>query len=404
MAGLDDSFAPPARFADALDQLHEIVATHVGSTDFGPRDYLLGLKVLAQSMDYDPHFSERGRAIAWGRLITALSGRANAYKAMRENPGHADVRITRPIVITGVPRTGTTALHKLMAVDPQFQGLQSWLVGAPQPRPPRASWDSNPQFQRTVDQLRQRYEAAPNSRAAHLMVAEEVDECCLLLWHSFVSNLWTIGWSAATYDAWWQGQSERPAYLHYRQCLQLIGSNEPEQRWLLKNPGHIANLGHLFAVFPDALVIQTHRDPANAIPSLSALLMHMHPVLEVDRDRQRARNMIARETAKWAKAVHDAQAVRQLHPGQILDVVHSEFHAEPLAVLKRIYAFAGLEMTPTVEVEMVQRIADKPELAHGAHRYDLADFGMTAEEIRERFGDYVDRYDLAPRTGTAGAA
>jgi hypothetical protein len=405
MAGLDERFAPPQRFADAMDRLHELVAGEVGGDDFGPDDYRPGLKVLLQSMDYDPHFSERGRTIAWGRLIGALSGRAHAFKSMRENPGFADTPITRPIVITGVPRTGTTALHKLMAVDPQFQGLQSWLVGAPAPRPARETWEANPQFQKTVEQLRQRYDAAPDSRAAHLMVAEEVDECCLILWQSFVSNLWTCGWSAATYDAWWQCQSEAPAYRYYRQCLQLIGMNAPEKRWLLKNPGHIVNLDQLFGVCPDALVIQTHRDPASAIPSLCALLMHLHPVIEEGRQQQRAHNMLARETAKWAKAVRDADAVRRDHPGQVLDVVHGEFHRAPLAVVKRIYAFAGLELSPEVETLMLQRIDDAPELAHGAHRYDVADFGMTAEEIRERFGDYVDRYDLAPRhTASAGAA
>ena len=397
MAGIDERFAPPARFAEAEDELHDLVAAEVGSDDFGPDDYRPGLRVLLQSMDYDPHFSERGRVIAWGRVVGALSGRARAFRAMRENPGFADNRIARPIVITGAPRTGTTALHKLMAVDPQFQGLQSWLVGAPMPRPPRDSWETNPHFRKTVEQLRQRYDAAPDSRAAHLMVAEEVDECCLILWQSFVSNLWTCGWSAATYDAWWQAQSEAAAYGYYRQCLQLIGMNDPHKRWLLKNPGHILNLDQLFGVLPDARVIQTHRDPARAIPSLCALLMHLHPVIEEGRAQQRAHNMIARETAKWAKALRDAETVREWHPGQVLDVMHGEFHRAPLAVIKRIYAFAGLELSPAVEAAMLQRIEEKPELSHGAHRYDLADFGMTADEIRERFGDYVERYDLAPR-------
>ncbi len=140
------------------------------------------------------------------------------------------------------------------------------------------------------------------------MVAEEVDECCLVLRQGFVSNLWSCGWSAATYDAWWQCQSEEASYGHYYRCMQLIGSNEPERRWLLKNPGHIDNLDLLFAVFPDAKVIQTHRDPAKAVPSLCALLMQLHPIMEEGRYEQRAHNMLAREVAKWAKAVRKAKA------------------------------------------------------------------------------------------------
>jgi hypothetical protein len=394
MAGMEERFAPPERFADAADQLHDLVAQQVGTDDFGPEDYLPGLKVLLLSMDYDPHFTERGRRIAWGELFNALAGRAHAIRSMAENPGYDRHRITRPIVITGVPRTGTTALHKLMAVDPQFQGLQTWLLGAAMPRPPRETWSSHPQFQKTVEQLKTRYDAHPGSRAAHLMVADEVDECCFVLRQSFVSNLWNCGWSAATYDAWWQCQSELPAYQAFSRTLQLIGSNEPEKRWLLKNPGHVANLDLLFAVFPDALVIQTHRDPAKAVPSLCVLLMHRHLLMEEGRYQQRAHIMLARETAKWSAAVRDAQVVRQAHPGRILDLIHGEFHRDPMQVIQRIYAFAGLDLSPEVTSAMKLRIAAKPEMSHGVHRYDVADFGMTQDEIRERFGDYVERFDL----------
>jgi hypothetical protein len=395
---MEERFEPPERFAGAVDQLHELVTQQVGSNDFGPDDYVPGLKVLLMSMDYDPHFSERGRRIAWGEVINALSARARAIKSMAENPGFERHASARPIVITGVPRTGTTALHKLMAVDPQFQGLQTWLMGAPMPRPPRETWSSNPQFQQTVEQLKQRYDAHPNSRSAHLMVADEVDECCFVLRQSFVSNLWNCGWSAATYDAWWQCQSELPAYRHLSRTLQLIGSTEPTKRWLLKNPGHIAKLDLLFATFPDARVIQTHRDPAKAVPSLCALLMYRHALMEEGRYQQRAHNMLARETAKWAAAVRDAEAVRQARPEQILDVIHGDFHRNPMQVIERIYAFAGLELASEVAATMTQRIAAKPELSHGVHRYNVADFGMTQDEIRQRFGNYIAHFDLLEKS------
>jgi Sulfotransferase family len=397
MAGMEERFAPPERFADASDHLHDLVAQQLGTRDFGPDDYLPGLKILLMSMDYDPRFSERGRRIAWGHLFSGLFGRAHAIKSMAENPGFDRHAITRPIVITGIPRTGTTALHKLLAADPRFQGLQTWLVGAPMPRPPRETWASHPLFQRTVEQLKQRYDAAPKSRAAHLMVAEEVDECCFVLRQSFVSNLWTCGWSAATYDAWWQCQSELPSYRHLARTLQLMGSNESEKRWLLKNPGHIANLDLLFTVVPDALVVQTHRDPAKAVPSLCALLMHLHPIMEEGRHRQRAHNMLARETAKWSAAIRHAEPVRQARPRQVLDVVHGDFHRNPMQTIERIYAFAGLDLSPAVRSAMAQRIEDKPELSRGVHRYDVADFGMTQDEIRERFRDYIGRFDLTEK-------
>jgi hypothetical protein len=402
MAGMEERFAPPARFAGAIDQLHDLVSQQLGTKDFGPPDYLPGLKVLLMSMDYDPHFSERGRRIAWGEVVSALFGRAHAIKFMAQQPGFDAHAIRRPLVITGVPRTGTTALHKLLAVDPQLQGLQTWLVRAPMPRPPRASWDDNPFFQQTVEQLKARYDSAPKSRAAHLMVADEVDECLFILRQGFVSNLWNCGWSAASYDAWWQSQSELPCYQHLLRTLQLIGSNEPHKRWLLKNPGHLANLDLVFAIFPDALVIQTHRDPAKAVPSLCALLMHRHPIMEVGRRRERAYMLSARETAKWSAAVRAAEAIRASRGDQMMDVVHGDFHRNPMQTVEDIYAFAGLELTSQVRSAMTERITAKPESTHGEHQYDVADFGMTPAEIRASFGNYMNRFDLLDQAVARG--
>lgn len=392
---MDVSYDPPEIFRTALDQLHDIVANETGSTDFGPCDYLPGLKVLLQSMDYDPHFSAEGRRRAWGQVVGVLKGRAHAIRSMKENAGFDRHPILSPVVITGLPRTGTTALHRLMAVDARFQGLQSWLLDSPMPRPPVATWSDYPQFQRTVAVIRAQYAAAPDQRAAHFLAAEEVHECCMVLRQSFVSNLWSCGWSAPTYDAWWQCQNEEAAYRHYYRCVQLIGSNEPDTRWLLKNPGHIEHLDLLFATFPQAKVIQTHRDPAKALPSLVSLLMLLHPLMEEGRADRRAEIMLAREVAKWSNALRKAEKIREQHPGQVLDVVHGEFHRDPMGVVERIYAFVGMDIPDTVRAALAQRIKEKPELARGVHRYDIADYGMTVEDAREPFGDYVQRFELA---------
>ena len=391
---METGYDPPAKFRTALDQLHDIVAREVGSDDFGALDYLPGLTVLLQSMDYDPQFSEFGRRATWGQVVGALRSRAHAVKSMKANPGFDSHPIVSPVVITGVPRTGTTALHRLMAVDQRFQGLQTWLLDAPMPRPPIDTWASYPEFQKSVAVLEAQYAAAPEQRAAHHRAAEEVHECCMLLWHSFVSNLWSCGWSAATYDAWWQAQSEWPAYQYYRRCVQLIGSTEPEKRWLLKNPGHIENLDLLFAVFPDAKVIQTHRDPAKAVPSLVSLLMIRHPILETGRTDQRGAIMLHREVAKWSNAARKCETMRANYPGKVIDVVHGDFHREPMAVVERIYDFIGMDIGDDLRAALTRRIEEKPELQHGVHRYNIADYGMTEDAAREPFRDYIERYDL----------
>ncbi len=392
---LANPLRPPARFADAWDQLHEAAAAQAGSDDFGEADYKWGLRVLLQSMDYDPHFTQAGRVGAWQQVVNALASRASAFRSMRANPGHAQNIIRQPIVIVGVPRTGTTALHKLLAVDPQFQGPEKWLLSAPMPRPPRETWKDNPWFRREVAELEARFGATPEQRAAHNMVAEEIDECLWLQRQSFVSHMWSCNWSAATYDTWWQAQTEEASYDYLRCSLQMIGMNDPDRRWLLKNPSHILHLDQLFRIFPDALVVQTHRDPAKAVPSLCALLMQSHAIMEVDRRDERAKIMCLREAAKWAKGVREAMPVREAHAGQLIDVIHSAFHADPMAVVRRIYSFASLELQPEIEAAMAQRIAAWPELAYGVHRYDVTDFGVEESDIRDQFGSYIEQFDLA---------
>ncbi|SDD69873.1 Sulfotransferase family protein [Sphingomonas sp. YR710] len=394
-------FAPPTHFVDAGDRLHELVAKRVGSSDFGGDDYRWGLRILLQSIDNDARFNAVGRQQAWTRLIEMLSGRARAVQSMAAHPGFERMAIRRPIVITGLPRTGTTALHKLLAVDPQFQGLEGWLLNAPMPRPPRDTWESYPQFREAVEQIARRDKLSPGAKAAHARAAEDVDECLTVLAHSFVSNMWASGWPAPTYDAWWQSQSEWPAYQHLHRVIQLIGSGEPDKRWLLKNPGHISNLDLLFKIFPDALVIQTHRDPARAIPSLTALLCQLYAPLRDGDGALQGRITAHRETEKWAKAVEDCERVRRGFPGQVMDIIQSDLHHDPIGTVKRIYDFCGLELSDEVENAMRQRGKDDPERSHGRHRYDIADFGLTEDEVRERFGSYVDRYDLRPKRALA---
>ncbi len=395
---MDISYDPPPVFRHALDQLHATVTAEIGSEDFGPDDYLPGLTALLQSMDYDPQFSEQGRRVAWGMVVGVLKGRAQAYKSMRENPGFDATPITSPVVITGVPRTGTTALHRLLAVDPRFQGLQTWLLDSPMPRPPLETWGEYPEFQKSVATIEARYAAAPGKRAAHHIAAEEVHECCMLLRQSFVSNIWSCGFSVPSYDAWWQCQDESAAYRHYHRCVQLIGSSAPEKRWLLKNPGHIEHLDLLLAIFPDAKIIQTHRDPAKAIPSLVSLLMQLYPVMESGAAQLRGEIMLRREVAKWANAVRKADRVRAQHPGKVLDIIHADFHSDPMAVLEQIYSFIGWEIPDDTRRAFAQRIDEKPELQHGVHRYRIEDYGMSEAEARAPFGDYIERFSLTEKT------
>lgn len=381
-------------FGDMEAQLHEMATAMAGGlTDFGPVDYQRGLKELLAAMDAELRCTEIGRMFAIGTVASTLAGRLHAEQGWRQRPESRLSAIRRPIIITGIPRTGTTALHKLLSMDPQFQGVERWLTEAPQPRPPRADWASNRWFQMTVAGLEQFYAAMPEMRKAHDMVADEVDECLEILRQDFVSNRFGSSMHVPAYDRWWRAQSELPSYRRYVDVLRLIGTDEPEKRWLLKNPGHVAQLDCLLEVMPDACIIQTHRRPDVAIPSLCSTLHMARRMFEGD--AARADLLGPREIEYWSWAMEKTALVRARKSDQFHDVDHREFHRDPMAVLRRIYERFDLHLSNEAASRMQQWIAASPTTKHGEHLYDIADYGISRDDVNVAFAAYIDRHSLA---------
>jgi len=374
-------------FRASLDALHAAATQASGGlTDFGPRDYLPGLMTLLDAMDADLCCNEIGRQFAMGVIVGTLAARLHAQAGWQRRPDYRQVAIRRPLVITGIPRTGTTALHKLLALDPQFQGLEHWLTEAPQVRPPRETWAGNPAFQASVAGLEAFFGLMPEMRKAHDIVADEVDECLEVLRQDFVSNRFGASMHVPTYDRWFFAQDELPSYRRYADVLRLVGADDPEKRWLLKNPGHVAQADCLLDVLPDACVVQTHRDPLQAIPSLCSTLHMARRMFEGD--AARADVIGAREIEYWARAMDRTARVRRERPGQFFDVDHREFHRDPLGVVRRLYERFDLRLSDEIARRMRRWVDASPTTRHGEHRYDIADYGITAQQVRARFADY----------------
>jgi hypothetical protein len=263
------------------------------------------------------------------------------------------------------------------------------------PRPPRETWQSNPQYAKAVQFVNGVFESSPDFRIAHNVVVDELDECLEILRQSFVSNRWACTWTSPSYDAWWQGQSEAGSYHRFANVMRLIGCHDADRTWLLKNPGHIAHLDLLFAELPDARVIQTHRDPVKAITSMCSTLYHLHSAFEGDGAAVSAPLLGPRELEKWASAAEAAMQVRKRQDNQVVDVVHADFHRDPMAVIGRIYDEFGLRLTADVEATMAKRVKEKPEMAHGAHNYAMADYGLRREDVIDRMKPYIDTFGLA---------
>jgi Sulfotransferase family len=367
--------------------LHASAARITGLADFGADDYRDGLAVLLESYARDADLTPLGIRVKRAFLRSALVARLLSEAAWARHPGHAAVRIERPIFITGLPRSGTTALHRLLTADPAHQGLELWLTEAPQPRPPRERWAGDPAFRRIQAGYEMHHRSHPGFTGVHHMAADQVEECWQLLRQSMRSVSYECLAHLPAYSAWLRGQDWSGAYRRHRRNLQLIGMGDSDRRWVLKNPSHLFALDALLDVYPDALVIQTHRAPRTAIASVCSLAAQASAGWSTAFRGE----VIGRDQLElWAHGLERFTAVRaRRDPGQFCDVRYDEFAADPARTVESIYAYFGL--TPGDCAVAAARALGARRAAGGAttaHHYALADFGLTGEQVDERFGGY----------------
>lgn len=259
MAGLPEIVPVDVALIDAEQSLREFAVALAGVDDFGDIEFEEGLRVLLRSLDDDAELSANGRQMLAGMVVTALAGRLLAEAALQANPEHRGVDLGAPLVIIGLPRTGTTALQGMLCADPAHQGLELWLAQNPRPRPPRAAWDAAPGYQRCVAMLAQ---MPASMRAIHEMQADAPDECWNLLRQSFASVTFECAAGVSGYSAWWAAHDMRPAYRRWANNLRLIGMNHTDRVWVLKDPSHLFAADALLEAVPEARIVMTHRDPA----------------------------------------------------------------------------------------------------------------------------------------------
>lgn len=259
-----------------VDDLKASASKMIGLDDFGSNDdnYLEALEVLLDSYRRDADLTPLGSKMNRFFLRGALVARLLSEAAWKQYPQHADVVIERPIFVTGLVRTGTTALHRLLGADPAHQGLHLWLAEFPQPRPPRETWDSNPYYSQLNAQFEKHHAENPDYTGLHFMAAYELEECWQLLRQSLHSASYETLAHLPTYSQWLSRQDWTPSYQRHRRNLQLIGLNDADKRWVLKNPSHLFALDALMATYPDALVIQTHRPVETIMASMCSLAQH----------------------------------------------------------------------------------------------------------------------------------
>ncbi len=366
----------------------DIVAAAVRTTgmdDFGGSAHEEGLRILVEDLSSpEAGLTPRGNYFQRSEVKSALVGVLLTQAQFAAHPEHADVPIERPIFVMGLPRTGTTALHRLLHADPQAQGLEMWLTQYPQPRPPRETWADDPIFNAMQQAFSAHHIESPEFMGIHYMDATTVEECWRLLRQTGKSNSFESLANLPRYTDWLKAQDWTDAYARHKQNLQLVGLNDQEKRWVLKNPSHMTALDALMAVYPDALIVYTHREPVTCIASscsLSAETTLGHSETYVG-------GVIGHtQLDLWSRsfhAFHDARA--RYDAAQFADVDFADLRTDPVGTVRGLYERWDLGWTPQVQagLEQLDRESQQGD-ARPAHRYSLDDYGLTEDQVREAF-------------------
>jgi hypothetical protein len=373
---------------DELGSYDDIAAAAVRTTgldDFGGTGHEEGLRLLVDDLaSPEAGLTPLGNGFQRREVKSALVGRLLTQARFTEFPQHRDVAIERPIFVVGLPRTGTTALHRLLHADPRHQGLELWLTEFPQPRPRRETWEQDPIFGAMQEAFSAHHIENPEFMGIHYMDATSVEECWRLLRQTGKSISYESLANVPRYSGWLAKQDWTDAYARHKANLQLIGLNDPDQRWVLKNPSHLVALDSLMTVYPDALVVCTHRDPVTSMASACSLSAEATAGTSTtfvgDTIGRTQLEMLSRS---WRTFVESRAAY---DPAQFVDVDYGEFVSDPVRATRGIYDTFGLDWSTAAQAAVEE--LDRESRQGGkrpSHTYSLADYGLTEDEVRSAF-------------------
>ena len=369
--------------------VHDLLASAsrlVGLDDFGSDDdnYREALGVILDSYQREADLTPLGSKICRVYLRSALAARLLAQDAWKQYPQYADVGVERPIFVTGLPRTGTTALHRLLGADPMHQGLEMWLAEFPQPRPPCETWESNPVYRQIDAQFAAHHIENPDFMGLHYMTAGEVEECWQLLRQTVHAVAYETLTHIPSYAQWLSKQDWTPTYRRHRKNLQLIGLNDIGKRWVLKNPSHLFALDALMATYPDALIVQTHRPAETIMASMCSLA---EAATEGWSNTFVGAQIGFDQLDTWSRGLELFNAERAKHdPAQFYDVDYVDFVADPIGTAQAIYRYFDIPLSDSATLAMEQIHAEsKAGPRAPKHTYSLADYGLTSDAVKARF-------------------
>ena len=383
---------PQSILADA------IAAT--GLEDFGPEDFLPRLALLCDEWSGDTELTGIGRLSLRNKLLQHARSRLLIQDTLKRHPEIHDVQIREPIIVAGLPRSGTTHLLNLMAADLRLRSLPLWESYEPIPMPgePVTQDDRDPRYQRCLEQWQSMQQMTPLLAIMHPMDPDHIHEELELMGPDFASyNYEWLSVSPRWRDHYYTSD-QAPHYRYMKTVLKILtwqgGDRTGETtRWVLKCPQHLEQLPVLHRVFPDATVAITHRDPVSVIQSAATMIAYGQRI-------NRRRIDLGRVLAYWSERIAhllDACVAQRdsIPSSQSLDVLFHEFMRDDLGMVKKIYDKAGLAMSAAAEEQLQSYVRDHRRGQHGRILYDLrTDFGVEPAELRRRFKAYCERFPI----------
>jgi hypothetical protein len=373
------------------DPLVEQACELAGSDNFGDDDtWRDGLTRLCDGLVSEARLNDLGVEIAVLDIIRALTSRLQIVKWRKENPAVATQPVTRPIFIVGQPRTGTTILFDLLAQDPALRPPLTWEVDNPWPLPRPETYAIDPRIAETQASIEMSEQIVPGLLAFHPMGALVGQECVRITAGQFCSMIFPVQYRLPSYSQWLLYEADhQPAYAYHRMFLQHLQSGVPGQ-WLLKSPAHLWQLDALVAEYPDALIVQTHRDPLNVISSISALTHHLRHLAS---DESSITECAAQSREEIVVGLERGMKLRDSLSQRVVDVQFADFIRDPFATIQALYAELGTELEPVAEQNMRAFLAAHPGDGGGS-RYSWADTGLDAGEVRDQVRAYQDCYGV----------
>jgi Sulfotransferase family len=381
----------------ALDEAGLIAAARrrTGLEHFVDESFRTPMRRLLRSLEEEADLHLLGRSVMRSSVIRALECRLRLENLCDLHEEIAEIQVERPIFIAGLQRTGTTKLHRLLSMDPRLRAISAAeaLNPAPLGRPIR---DEPGELERRVAIARtaergMRY-MSPSLFAIHPIEAEAPEEDVFLLDATFISGAVDASLHVPAYTKWIREIDQTDAYRYFRRLIALL-LWQRQGRYLGKTPHHLENLDALLAVFPDAKIIHTHRDPQKVVPSFSSMMAHAGAMLAKEVDPIRVGRRVFDQTTN---SVTRAIEVRDRAPaGAVIDVHYEDLVRDPLKEIRRIYDFVEMDFAPEVAGAMQGWMAANPKHKNGPHRYRLEDFGLEAGELEQGFERYRNRFGVA---------